>query len=692
MSKLTPKLLIGLAALVMFADSADAGQKIYKRRLGFFESLFGGFHSQQAPQPTYNLSIYNNNQSARLTWWDQQQLDSQRRAARLDSKAGIISFGTPPSKKLIQQQQKQTAQADQSEPDPLPGLGMGFVNYMPPLVVPVYDSAFLKQTTKSREAESIRIELINKATTIRAVETERKAILSFYSSNEFKPIWTKDGHISPRTETMLKLLANAAEDGLLAKNYLPIGLASFDQVDDAIAGDNTKIARFDIAMTVATVKFARHMSGGQFDPNRLSLYNDIKPQTVSADEVVKVLAYTPFIEPYIVGLEPTHPQYAIFKKAIANKGTSTESIADGPDIRPGKLDDRVPTILARLKTLGVDVATVDNNADPKLFDKTLSNSLRAFQKANSVRITGIVDAATVKSLNLDRSAAERQRLVFNMERLRWLPKNLGSRFVLVNEPAYEVNVFDHGKVAWHSKVIVGKPMNQTYSFYDQIETVVFNPSWGVPASIIINEYGPKSRRDPGYLDRNGFKLTDANGAEMSSREVDWYALGQYPSFGVQQPPGSANSLGELKFLFPNAHDIYMHDTPSKNLFSDSSRAYSHGCVRVQNPREFAAILLGMSQGEVANNLGQVVKKGKNKTVTEAFAESHSINLSAKVPVYLTYFTAWADDSGKIQYYDDVYGRDTAMAKAFAYDPSAKKPNDSINIMADGGVSGGIIQN
>ena len=144
---------------------------------------------------------------------------------------------------------------------------------------------------------------------------------------------------------------------------------------------------------------------------------------------------------------------------------------------------------------------------------------------------------------------------------------------------------------------------------------------------------------------------------------------------------------------PNGHDIYMHDTPTKNLFADSTRAYSHGCVRVQNPREFAAVLLGWDQDQVAGNLGtQIKKKSKTIDATEAFADSHSVNLAEKVPVYLTYFTAWTDESGKIQYFNDIYGRDAAMARAIAYDPNAKKTNDSVDVLADGTVKGGLSQN
>jgi L,D-transpeptidase YcbB len=694
MSNLAPKLILGLTVIAFGATAAEADQVAHKRRVGFFESLFGGRTTRTPSRP-----IFDTGSDQKLTWFEQRQLEKQRRANNgiIYNPDGInVFYGEPPvTKKQKQQQKQKEVQADLSEPDPLPGLGLGIVNYMPPLVVPVYDSSVLKFETKDQEAESIRIELINKATKIRAVDVERKAILAFYTANQFRPIWTIGGHVSTRAVTMLKVMSKAAEDGLVAKNYIPTGLTSFDNVEEMIVNDPVAIARFDIAMTAATLKYARHMSGGQFDPNRLSLYNDIKPQTVSADAAMKVIGYSPFPESYISSLAPQNPQYALLKSAMNNlsdSGKKLNEIADGPDLKVGSQDERIPEIRARLQTLGITVAELDAKADPTIYDKKLAASIKKLQTSNKIKATGIINAQTINALNSDHSADERKRLVYNMERLRWLPKSLGTRYVFVNQPAYEVNVIDRGQVAWKSRVIIGKPMNQTYSFYDQIETVVFNPSWGVPASIIINEYGPKSRKDPGYLDRNGFKIKDSNGDEISSRDIDWWGIGQAPKFGVQQPPGSGNALGELKFLFPNGHDIYMHDTPTKNLFGDSTRAYSHGCVRVQNPREFASVLLGMSQDDVEKNLGQKAKKGKEIDPTEAFVDSHSINLAQKVPVYLTYFTAWADQTGKIQYYNDIYGRDAAIERAFAYDPSAKKPSDSGDIAAAGAISGDLTQN
>jgi murein L,D-transpeptidase YcbB/YkuD len=338
---------------------------------------------------------------------------------------------------------------------------------------------------------------------------------------------------------------------------------------------------------------------------------------------------------------PKLPAYTEMKAELAKLRASKtspiyEKIAVGKSVKAGNSDPRIPLVRDRMLALGF-LNSKEAAVEPALsnqLDADLSSALKKFQNSVKLRQTGMLDMATVKTLNHETSQKDVQRLVYNMERLRWLPKSLGKRFVFVNQPAFEVRVMDQGKEVWRSNVIVGKPMSQTAAFDDELETVVFNPSWGVPQSIIVNEYLGKLRRDPSYLDRLGFKVTDPGGR---------------PPFGVQQPPGKGNALGELKFLFPNKHDIYMHDTPTKNLFAETTRAFSHGCIRVQNPREFATVLLGWDRARVDQETDSHV--------------SQSVALPQKIPVHITYFTAWPDSSGKMNYFNDIYGRDEAMEKA-----------------------------
>jgi murein L,D-transpeptidase YcbB/YkuD len=229
------------------------------------------------------------------------------------------------------------------------------------------------------------------------------------------------------------------------------------------------------------------------------------------------------------------------------------------------------------------------------------------------------------------------------------PRDLGERYVFVNQPAFEATVVKDGKPEWTTRVIVGKPETQTSLFHDEMEMVVFNPSWGVPPSIIANEYLPKLRNDPAYLDRLGFKVVTQQGKVVPSSSVSWWEYGSKVPYGIQQPPGEKNALGEIKFLFPNSHDIYMHDTPSRELFEKDMRAFSHGCVRVQDPRQFASVVLGMTPEEVAAK----IESGNSTTV----------RLKQKLPVHITYFTAWPDAAGNMVYFNDIYGRDRTLEMA-----------------------------
>ncbi|MEO9167956.1 MAG: L,D-transpeptidase family protein [Aestuariivirga sp.] len=565
----------------------------------------------------------------------------------------------------------------------VPGLGMGTVEYTPPVTFVVYDQSFTTLKADNSEAETIRALLADKANPLRAQEAERKAVLAFYKADGFKPVWLDGGKPSPKAEAFMKLVANSGADGLQPKNYTPEVLKGFDNIDAAVLGDAGRLARLDVGLTIAALHYARQLSAGQLDPNRLSLYNDMHPEAVNGDDALKAInaASADDLSAYFDTLEPKLPQYAVLKQALAvlDKGDAVAftPIPAGATVKPGKSDARIPALRERLEQLGL-IKTQEVPPDKiQTLDQDLVIALMAFQTGTKLKPTGILDKATLRLLNDNEGASKREKIIASMERLRWLPRNMGERYVFVNQAAFDVHVMDHDKTVWASRVIVGQPTKQTYAFFDKIQTVVFNPKWGVPASIIVNEYGPKMRKDPGYLDRNGFIVVDQKGNQIDSHSVDWFNLGPNPNFGLQQLAGGENALGELKFLFPNVHDIYMHDTPTKPLFKSDVRAYSHGCVRVQNPREFAEILLGWSKKQVADGI-------------ELNRETHSIQLPQKVPVYLTYFTAWTNDAGQLTFMNDIYGRDAAITKAMAYDANARKMSPPA--VAQGTVSGGMIQN
>jgi L,D-transpeptidase YcbB len=618
------------AALAVAVSSADAELIKKKKRPSLLESLFGA-GSFEGNRRERNL------RKPRRNWWEQG--------------SGFGLFGNDRSRWA--RQQGPVAFID---PEEVAGHGMGNLTYALPKTHAVYDSSFGKLSTSETAPSFIRLALSDKDTAIRASDNMRKVVLEHYRSAGFKPLWTEKGMLSPRGEELLQVLATAGQEGLNSERYLPTVLSSYAEAGQQIAHDGVALAQLDVGLTVSALVYARHLSGGAIEPQLLSRYHDISPEYADPAVALKVLAYSPYPASYLKGLAPTHPAYGTMKAelaALSAQDTKVRPFPSGKRVKIGQQDERIPLLRARIEAKGFvpsNAADIGDDAATTL-DKHLSMALKAYQQAKNIAQTGQLDQNTVRALNGGESGQELQeKLIANMERLRWLPKNLGYRHVLVNQAAFTVKVIENGKSAWASKVIVGKPMTQTAVFSDEMETVVFNPTWGVPQSILLNEYLPKLRRDPSYLDRNGFHVVNANGKRVSSRAVNWYGVGSGSGIGVVQPPGGGNALGEIKFLFPNSHSIYMHDTPNRELFAETQRSFSHGCVRVENPREFAQVLLNWEAEKVASK----VEAG----------QTSSVKITNPVKVHLTYFTAWPDDSGKIQYFSDIYERDQALIQAF----------------------------
>jgi murein L,D-transpeptidase YcbB/YkuD len=441
------------------------------------------------------------------------------------------------------------------------------------------------------------------------------------------------------------------------EDYLPSTLALFDDQAAPIELDMDNLASLDLELSARALRYARHASGGRLIPNKLTKYYDITPEPV--DLAVAMRTFQRSLDPaaYLRSLQPNHPAYAIFKKTLAGLQELKDEADPGLDrpstpIKVGQDDPSVALLRRQLAVLGY--GETDSVAGQEtILDEALSKKLHTFQTDARIKTTGALDTATIEALDDRTGDAGISRLIYNMERLRWLPKSLGERHVFVNQASYSLKVVDDGRVVWRTKVIIGKPNTQTVAFSDNMERVVFNPSWGVPPSIMRNEMIPKLRRDPGYLDRLGYRVLTPDGKKIiHSRAVSWwkYTNGKVP-YLILQPPGDDNALGELKFLFPNAHDIYMHDTPTRDLFKKDVRAFSHGCVRVENPREFAEILLGMDQSEIAARIDSGV--------------SQETPITRPTAVHLTYFTVWPADDGRLITYDDIYGRDERMARAYS---------------------------
>lgn len=613
--------LVAVMGALLLAGTAPADAASKKQKPTFFEKLFSGSGSQPTKKRRTVFGSFKDDP----TYVEIEP--SQRKSKR--SKVTIVD----------------------ADPGGDAGYGMGNLTYVPPKLVAMSGLTLAAAAPAEPAAAAIYNQLTAAGPSLRLLPAAQDALLEHYAARAYRPVWLENGTLSQRGKDVLKLLAAAGEEGLEPQTYLPTGLSSFEAPLPEY--DAAAMARLDIDLSAAALRYARDASGGQFEPARLSRYHDVSPPWVAPDSALKVIAYSPFAADYLKGLHPTHPAYGAMKKALAELRAieaepKDDKIADGDIVKKGGSDPRIPAVRSRLAELGFTAEPVDD-VDPTLLDAELSVQLRLFQKQAGVRVTGALGPQTVAALNTAGNGGSVDKLLDNMERMRWLPRDLGRRYVIVNQAAFEARVMKDGVPEWTTRVIVGKPNTQTAVFHDEMEMVVFNPSWGVPQSIIVNEYLPKLRSDPGYLDRMGFKVVTQQGKVVSSRAVDWDSYGSKVPFGVQQPPGSDNALGELKFLFPNSHDIYMHDTPSRDLFERDMRAFSHGCVRVRDPRQFAAVVLGWTPEEVA-------AKVESK-------DSQTVRLKEKLPVHITYFTAWPDEAGNIVYFNDIYGRDRTLENA-----------------------------
>ena len=503
---------------------------------------------------------------------------------------------------------------------------------------------------------------------LRAPKSLSKAVINHYKkSPEF--LWIDaDGQPTQKANELVSILENADAFGMTAAHYQVPDFAFDGAVDSDIMLQAAM--EFEFALTVNALRYANDARHGLVDPNRVSGYHDFKGLQNNYTKSLANLSKA--VEPKNVLLN-SHPRDKAFEALrselkdlrSAAQGYEAVNIKPGTFIRPGQTNDQVANIVESIRRKAdadmlathFDVFAVDHSEG--LYDDGVVALVKDFQKSKKLKPDGIVGKNTISRMVGDNPAVKLNKVLYAMERLRWHPDRLGPNHVFINQPAYRATLYKGGVKKLSMRTVVGKVANQTNFFHDTIDYVEFNPYWGIPRSILVNEMLPKLRRNPSYLDNKGYEVTNTKGRRISSASVDWWSVGANFPYNVRQPPGPKNALGELKIMFPNKHSIYMHDTPAKSLFKRNQRAYSHGCVRLAEPRKMAAAVLGTSVDHVSSQIGQ----GKNKTQ----------RLKSKVHVYVSYFTAWPNEAGKVEFFGDVYKRDNALGKALALENKARMP-------------------
>jgi murein L,D-transpeptidase YcbB/YkuD len=492
-----------------------------------------------------------------------------------------------------------------------------------------------------------------------------KAVEAFYGTNQ-SFVWVDGRGLTDRARAALKVLADAAKVGLDPQDYTVATPSDSYDRGDMIAREK-ELVQFEISLSAATLTYAADTLRGRIDPNKISGYHDFKRKSIDFKETLESLSKSDDVAAYLDGLKPSGEHFVALQRELEKlEGETAETprivIAPGTLLKPGISNPELANVVAAIKLKGSEALKTEHEAVLQAYQATpdytpeLVALVEGFQKENGLKPDGIVGKASIRILTGGDTTADKiNKVQIAMEQARWLPGDLGSRYVFINQPAFMASYHQGGAEEFSMRVVVGSKANQTYFFEDEIQTVEFNPYWGVPQSIIINEMLPKLRNDPNYLDRLGYQV-EVGGRAVSSSSVNWH--GSTASVAVRQPPSSDNALGELKILFPNSHAIYMHDTPSKSFFKRDQRALSHGCVRLVDPRRMAAAVLGISVEDVAKEIAG----GRNK----------GVNVPEKIPVYVAYFTAWPNKDGVVEYFDDVYDRDMYMNRALDATRTARR--------------------
>lgn len=482
------------------------------------------------------------------------------------------------------------------------------------------------------------------------VRADRDVLAEYYAARKYKAVWVDSDGLKPRTKEVIAEIEKASDWGLDASAFtLP-----------ALEATNAKaLADAEITLTLAILKYARHARGGRImDPaGTLSSYLDRVPQLLEPKDVLVTVASYDQPDAYLRGLHPRHPQFEKLRLAYlalrdAGPPEKVAMLPKGSTLRPGKKHRHV--VLLR-KRLGLKVPQVDGKpGNEQLYDEPLKEAVIAFKKEKGIEpANGIVNRTVRNALN-DVRIITPEQLLANMEQWRWMPNDLGSLYVWVNIPEFTLRIAKNGEIVHTERAITGLVDKQTPVFSEDMKLINFRPRWNVPNSIKVRELWPSLARGGRSFQRQGLRLS-RNGRVIDPNSIDW-SQADIRSFDVYQPPGSGNALGNVKFAFPNKHLVYMHDTPSKSLFDKTTRAFSHGCMRIRNPQRMAEILLAEDKGWDTAQIDDLIKSGPG---------NNEVQLDRRIPVHVTYFTAWIDENGETQSARDIYGHEERIKLALA---------------------------
>ncbi|MAE51506.1 MAG: murein L,D-transpeptidase [Micavibrio sp.] len=475
------------------------------------------------------------------------------------------------------------------------------------------------------------------------------ALQRFYEARDNQPYWINDSGVHSRAEAMYKIIDEAWTHGLNPHDYHYVDIYNLLEKND-----RQSLADLELLLSDAFVRYAIDLSGKRLEPSALGLEMEGWKVPLNAPDVTHILLAHDF-DAALDMVQPKGQTYRALRRELirlVNQGPGEKEyllpIEFTGILRPGSGHKAIPKIR---EYLGLEALKYNNTT----YDDNLAAAVIRFQKENGLEADGVIGSNTLEVINRT-NMRKIEQVIVNMERLRWVDTNRGDKFVIVNIPSATLWAIEGGRVAFEMPVIVGNPVRQTNLFNAKINGVRLNPDWTVPPTIKKFDILPKLQEDPGYVDDKGMELIQGYGADavtLDPHSIDWknISVRDLHSIRMVQVPGDHNPLGRYRVLMPNRHNIYLHDTNHKELFSRSERALSSGCVRMQNPRQMIDFLL-----KDADNMWD----GDAVDSTLATYKKTDIDLNRTVPVSLLYYTTWLDDNGDIVYGNDIYGRDQKL--------------------------------
>ncbi len=475
---------------------------------------------------------------------------------------------------------------------------------------------------------------------------------AFYQRRRFLPAWFNDRGATLDGHLLIEMLRRSQDEGIDAGQF------QVDRLEILLREENpARIAQADRLFTTVYLTYAKQLFQGSVDPR--AIYPDWYLDRPHMDllRVLNKALLSGRLQADTLALVPDHAQYGRLRTALQRYQRIAESggwpqIPPGEVLKLGSSGRRVVLLRQRLVVDG-ELSRTQNGGRDDLYDETVVEAVKRYQGRHGMRPDGIAADRTLDSLNVPVDQRIRQ-LLMNMERWRWLPRNFENDHILVNAAGFELEVVSDSRRVMQMHVIVGKRSLPTPVFSGTIRYLVFNPSWEVPRDIIVKELLPRQREDQDFLANHDYRLYSGWGdgaREVDPTEVDWQVMADenFP-YRLIKAPGHDNPLGQLKFMFPNPYNVYMHDTPYRNAFYNEARDMSHGCIRLQQPMRLAQYLLRNDSAWDVNRIKATIDYG----------ESHRLDLPVPMPVYILYFTTWVADNGAVHFYEDIYGRDTDL--------------------------------